>query len=49
MKVIIESLAKKCLDDIFRYNFQYSSKNAIATDMSIMQNIENLKFFSLYR
>ena len=45
MKGIIEGLAKKCLDDIFRYNFQYSSKNAIATDMSIMQNVENLKFF----
>lgn len=36
MKVIIESLAKKCLDDIFRYNFQYSSKNAKVTNISIM-------------
>lgn len=43
MRVIVESLAKKCLDDIFYYNFQYSIKNAIETDLSIMQYIENLE------
>ncbi len=29
MKVIVEGLAKKGLDDIFYYNLQYSLKNAI--------------------
>ena len=45
MKVIIEDLAKKCLDDIFYYNFQYSPQNAINTDSTITQYTEKLADF----
>ena len=37
MKVIVENLAKICLDDIFQYNIQYSLKNALETDIGISQ------------
>lgn len=42
MKVIIGSLAKKGLDDIFYYNMQYSLKNAITTDYAITEHIKKL-------
>ena len=32
MKIIVETLAKSCLDNIFNYNMQYSSKNALEVD-----------------
>lgn len=44
MKVIIGDLAKKCLDDIFYYNLQYSLKNAIFIDENITKNISKLEF-----
>ena len=42
MKIIIEDLAKKGLDDIFYYNMQYSLKNAINTDLAITEHIKTL-------
>lgn len=42
MKIIIENLAKKGLDDIFHYNLQYSLKNAISTDFAITEHIKSL-------
>ena len=42
MKIIVESLAKKGLDDIFYYNLQYSIKNAVNTDFVITEYIKNL-------
>lgn len=47
MKVIIETSARECLINIFDYNFQYSSKNAIETDRNInlyIYNLENLPY-----
>ena len=38
MRLIIESLAKQCLDDIFYYNLQYSQKNAIEIDSAISEH-----------
>lgn len=43
MKVIVEDLARECLDDIFYYNAQYSAKNAIDTDIMITQYIQDLE------
>lgn len=43
MKVIVEDLARECLDDIFYYNSRYSVKNAIETDINIMQYIQELE------
>lgn len=43
MKIIVEDLARKCLDDIFYYNSQYSLKNSIETDICISQHIHSLK------
>lgn len=43
MKVIVENSAKKCLDDIFYYNMKYSSKNAIETDITITQYMQDLE------
>lgn len=45
MKVIIEDSAKKCLNDIYYYNMQYSSKNAIETDLNIIRYIQGLEDF----
>ncbi len=42
MKIIIENLAKKGLDDIFCYNIQYSIENAINTDYAITEYIKTL-------
>ncbi len=42
MKIIVENLAKKGLDDIFYYNLQYSLKNAVTTDTAIIERIKNL-------
>ena len=42
MKVIVENLAKKGLNDIFYYNMQYSLKNAINIDYTITEYIKNL-------
>ena len=44
MKVIVENLAKKGLNDIFYYNMQYSLKNAINIDYTITEYIKNLTF-----
>jgi len=43
MKVIVEDLAKKCLDNILYYNMQYSLKNAIETDIQITQHFYTLE------
>ncbi len=43
MRVIVENLARKCLDDIFYYNARYSIRNAIETDIDISQYIHNLE------
>ena len=42
MKVVVEDLAKKELDDIFYYNMQYSLKNAVSTDYAITEHIKYL-------
>ena len=42
MKVIVENLAKRGLDDIFYYNLQHSLKNAIDTDFAITEHIKKL-------
>lgn len=39
MKIIVETLAKSCLDNIFNYNMQYSSKNALEVDKNIRAQI----------
>lgn len=46
MKIIVETLAKSCLDNIFNYNMQYSSKNALEVDKNIRAQINNLNMFS---
>ena len=43
MKVIVENSARDCLDNIFYYNSKYSIKNAIETDINIMQYREDLE------
>lgn len=43
MNVIVEDLAKKCIDNIFYYNMQYSLKNAIETDENISKYIYSLE------
>ena len=43
MKVIVENLARKGIDDIFYYNARYSIRNAIETDINISQYIHNLQ------
>ena len=45
MRLIIESLAKQCLDDIFYYNLQYSQKNAVETNKGIQTYINDLVDF----
>ena len=45
MNIIVESLAKKQLYNIFYYNSQYSLKNAFNIEYSITENIKNLEFF----
>lgn len=42
MKIIVENLAKRSMDDIYYYNLQYSLKNAIDTDFAITEHIKNL-------
>ena len=46
MKIIVETLAESCLDNIFNYNMQYSSKNALEVDKNIRAQINNLNKFS---
>ena len=43
MNVIIENLAKECLNDILYYNMQFSFENAIEIDSNILKYIELLK------
>lgn len=43
MKILVEDLAKQELIDIYYYNYQYSSKNAIETNKNIMLHINSLK------
>lgn len=43
MKILVEDLAKQELIDIYYYNYQYSSKNAIETNRNIMLHIDSLK------
>lgn len=42
MHVIVEDSARKNLEDIYYYNFQYSLNNAIETDISIYELIYSL-------
>lgn len=42
MRVIVEDSARNNLEDIYYYNFQYSLKNAIETDINIYELIERL-------
>lgn len=42
MHVIVEDSARNNLEDIYYYNFQYSLKNAIETDINIYKLIESL-------
>ena len=43
MNIIIDDMAKKCLDDIFYYNVQFSYENAIEIENNIFRKISNLK------
>ena len=43
MHVIVEDSARNNLEDIYYYNFQYSLKNAIETDINIYELIEILE------
>ncbi len=42
MNVIVEDSARKNLEDIYYYNFQYSLNNAIETDIGIYELIYSL-------
>lgn len=42
MHIIVEDSARNNLEDIYYYNFQYSLKNAIETDLNIYEQIESL-------
>ena len=51
MEVILESMAKECLDNIFYYNCQYSLANAIETDININDlifDLENSPYLGRY-
>lgn len=43
MKVTVEDLAERCLDDILYYNMQYSLKNATETEQDILQYFDDLE------
>ena len=44
MRVIMTKLAKECLRNIYDYNSKFSLKNAIETDINILQYISNLEY-----
>ena len=43
MTVVVNDLARQSLIDIYYYNYQYSSKNAIETNENIFLHIYNLE------
>ena len=45
MQVLLESLARQQLINIYYYNFQFSFKNAIETNRLILEKIYSLKHF----
>ena len=42
--MIITNLAKECLYNIYDYNAKFSLKNAIETNINILQYISNLEY-----
>ena len=44
-KVIITTLAKQSMDNIYAYNFQYSMNKAIRVDKKINLRINQLEYF----
>ena len=43
MRIIVEDLAERCLDDMLYYNMQYSFENAIETEQDILQYFDDLE------
>ncbi len=43
MKIVVDDLAKQSLIDIYYYNYQYSLRNAIETNRSILFRIHDLE------
>lgn len=46
MNVIVEDMARECLDNIFYYNIQFSYENAIEIDSDILDYIDYLEHSS---
>lgn len=46
MNVIVDDMAKECLDDIFYYNVQFSYESAIEIESEILDNISYLEHSS---
>lgn len=44
MKLVVDNLAKQSLIDIYYYNYQYSLKNAIETNRTIISHIHDLEY-----
>lgn len=43
MKILIDDLAKQSLIELYYYNYQYSSRNAIELNKNIIKYIQNLE------
>lgn len=49
MRLVVDDLAKKSLLDIYYHNYNYSIKNAIETNRSIVYCINELETFPYIR
>lgn len=46
MNVIVDDMARECLDDIYYYNIQFSYENAIEIESNILDHISYLEYSS---
>lgn len=46
MSVIVDDMARECLDDIFYYNAQFSYENAVEIESNILDHISYLEHSS---
>ena len=46
MNVIVDDMARECLDDIYYYNIQFSYKNAVEIESNILDHISYLEHSS---
>lgn len=46
MNVIVDDIARECLDNIYYYNVQFSYENAVEIEMNILDHISYLEHFS---